>query len=335
MSLLEGDPMPHMVPNAPPNLEPAPNPDARPNPEAAPNPDALGPPPVTVATDASLNPDHAPNPDTPPNPELVPTPGAPPNPEASLPPTPTPNAPPNPEAANPDAPLNPEPAPNPDTPPNPEPAPVLQIVTTTKEKPRCRSKGEDKKRPGKLLWVHGTKRAFLERRKADWLREAEAKQADNPPDSAADAVVHEVLSDEEVAFRSTYMQTLRTRISQWYRTEYGSLLKSDASAFKDLFTGVLDGTCGGADGVITKVTAEIWEGETPEFKHECQVMLNREHELAIHAWELSLADSPTRTAEEIAVTLENAAFYLQPFANAIRERFGITTYGDVLAYTRE
>ncbi|KAF8132655.1 hypothetical protein K438DRAFT_1642249, partial [Mycena galopus ATCC 62051] len=222
----DAPPNPEAVPNpdAPLNPEPAPNPDAPPNPELAPTPDAPPNPEAVPNPDAPLNPEPAPNPDAPPNPELAPTPDAPPNPEA---------------VPNPDTPLNPEPAPNPDAPSNPEPAPVPQIVTTTKEKPRRRGKGEDKKRPGKLSWAHGTKRAFLEPRKADWLREAEAKRAgefytmvsklfvlkygyrladnedlsfdvDDPPDSAADAVVHEVLSDEEVAIRSTYMQTLRT-----------------------------------------------------------------------------------------------------------------------------
>jgi hypothetical protein len=31
------------------------------------------------------------------------------------------------------------------------------------------------------------------------------------------------------------------RIGAWYRAEYGGVLKSDQAAFKDLFTGVLDG----------------------------------------------------------------------------------------------
>jgi hypothetical protein len=31
------------------------------------------------------------------------------------------------------------------------------------------------------------------------------------------------------------------RLGNWYRGEYSSLLKSDKAAFKDLFTGVLDG----------------------------------------------------------------------------------------------
>ncbi|KAJ7876649.1 hypothetical protein B0H13DRAFT_1893562 [Mycena leptocephala] len=77
--------------------------------------------------------------------------------------------------------------------------------------------------------------------------------------------------------------------------------------------------------VVRKVTANIWEAETAAFQHECELANEREYQQMIKAWELSLADSPTRTAEEIAATLENAAFYLQPFVDAIQERFGMCT----------
>jgi hypothetical protein len=35
--------------------------------------------------------------------------------------------------------------------------------------------------------------------------------------------------------------TFGQRVGVWYRTQYGSLLKSDKTAFQELFTGVLDG----------------------------------------------------------------------------------------------
>jgi hypothetical protein len=92
--------------------------------------------------------------------------------------------------------------------------------------------------------VHGTKRTFFAGRKEEWLREAEKKQAgpfynkmaklyvkkygmdladdqdlefdtEDPPDSAADEVVHEVLPPEEQAFCAGYMKTLRT-VSEVY-----------------------------------------------------------------------------------------------------------------------
>jgi hypothetical protein len=121
------------------------------------------------------------------------------------------------------------------------------------------------------------------------------------------------------------------------------LLKSDQDAFKDLFTGVLDGAPpkpqrgrlihfysrnyydsrvksrvesrlaslkrqSGAAGeemlqtidVVSKVTNEVWEEETPEFRYEVEVAYEHECAERLKAWEASLTDSPTRTPEEIA-----------------------------------
>ncbi|KAJ6556066.1 hypothetical protein B0H19DRAFT_1376963 [Mycena capillaripes] len=271
---------------------------------------------------------------------------------------------------------------------------VLGVVTAVKEKCRRHKKGTEKAKPGKQSWVYGTKLQFFEHRKEDWLREAEAEKSgpfytkmvklyiakygyhlrddqdlgfdvEDPPDSA-DTVVHEVLDDAEKEFRALYLKNLRTRIGQWYRTTYGSLLRSEKTAFKDLFTGVLDGAppkpqrgriehfysrkfyktrvksrvearlealkrraevngkpAPEAIDIVAKVTAEVWEEESPEFRKECEIAMEREHKIAIKGWEESLADSPTRTPEEIASTLANAAYYLQPFVDAIQERFGM------------
>jgi hypothetical protein len=91
--------------------------------------------------------------------------------------------------------------------------------------------------------VYGTKKTFFEKRKQEWLRELEANRAGpfytkvaklyfkkygyhleddqdfavdiaDPPDSAADDVVHEVLSPEEVTFRAECLTKLRT-VSYW------------------------------------------------------------------------------------------------------------------------
>ncbi|KAJ7255784.1 hypothetical protein B0H12DRAFT_1232953, partial [Mycena haematopus] len=296
------------------------------------------------------------------------------------------------------------PAPDDSTPPPPPPpddsTPPADLppalVTAVKEKRGRHKKGAPKARPGKLPWVHGTKKVFFASRSEEWLRESDAHRTsafytkmaklyvkkygynladdqdlavdvEDPPDSAADEVVHEILSPEEQASRAAYHKTLRTRIGQWYRAEYGNLFKSDKAAFKDLFTGVLDGVPGKPQrsrilhfysrnfyetriksrveqrvaglkrraelsgesvptkpiDVVAKVTAEAWDEESFEFKQECEVRLEREYQAEVKAWEASLADSPTRTADEIAATLANAAFYLQPFVNAIRDRFGM------------
>jgi hypothetical protein len=52
--------------------------------------------------------------------------------------------------------------------------------------------------------------------------------------------------------------------------------------------------------VIAKVTSEVWETEQPAFQHECTLELEREYQQRLKAWEASLADSPTRTPEEMA-----------------------------------
>ncbi|KAJ6447364.1 hypothetical protein C8R47DRAFT_1231465 [Mycena vitilis] len=192
----------------------------------------------------------------------------------------------------------------------------------------------------------------------------------DPPDSAANEVVHEKRSKEETEFRAASLKTVRSRIGQWYRTNYNGLLGSDKAAFGELFTGVLDGAPPKpqrgriehfysrkfyetrvkptvderlaqmkrvalrtgkpppeAIDIISKVTAEVWEGETPSFKTECEAAFEREHQIAVRGWEASLADSPVRTAEEAASALANAAYYLQPFVDAIQERFGIVHSG--------
>jgi hypothetical protein len=90
-----------------------------------------------------------------------------------------------------------------------------------------------------LCWVHGTKKAFFVRRQAEWLCEMEAGRvgqfytklsklyvlkygydlADNedlavdtedPPDAAANIMVHEVLTAEQQVFRQAYMKKLRS-----------------------------------------------------------------------------------------------------------------------------
>jgi hypothetical protein len=81
--------------------------------------------------------------------------------------------------------------------------------------------------------------------------------------------------------------------------------------------------------VIAKVTVECWDGETEEFRQDCELAMECEYQQALKGWEASLSDTPTRTAEEIAAlvvtylvciqvadtirrTFTNAAFYLQP-----------------------
>ncbi|KAJ6589549.1 hypothetical protein B0H19DRAFT_1249078 [Mycena capillaripes] len=274
-------------------------------------------------------------------------------------------------------------------------SPPRAIVALEKTKRRRHKAGQPKAKPGKESWVHGTKLKFFGKYKEAWLTASEANTAgefytkmarlyvakygrhlndnedlavdvEDPPDSVANVVVNERLSEEETAFREQYHKNLRDRIGRWYRAQYGALLKSDKTAFKEMFTGALDGAppkpqrgqiahfysrhywdsrikaefedqweavkrnCArtGVDppaeiSVKTKVIRTCWQNETPAFKANVQAAAEREYQQALVGWKASLADSPTRSAEEIASTLDNAAFYLQPFVDAIAERFGM------------
>jgi hypothetical protein len=120
-------------------------------------------------------------------------------------------------------------------------------------------------------------------------------------------------------------------------------LKNDKAAFKELFTGVLDGAppkpqrsqithfysrhyyekrvksafdacwdslqrCARFTGekvpadiaVKNQVIKEMWDDELPEFQGEVKAAAEREYQLALVGWKASLADSPTRSAEDMA-----------------------------------
>ncbi|KAJ7736962.1 hypothetical protein DFH07DRAFT_966643 [Mycena maculata] len=258
--------------------------------------------------------------------------------------------------------------------------PHPRIVKRPKEKSVRHKKGEAKRAPGKLSWVWGTKKVFFEKRKDAWLCHAEKKDSgvfytkiaklfvlkygydlgddkdfevdvEDPPDEAAEMVMHEILPEGEGERRSAYKKNLRTRMGQWYRAKYGSLLKSEKTAFADLFTGALDGAPPKpqkpkmihyfSQKFYVSLVKEEFErrrealhrravytdivelSQTAAFKEDLKLQRDKECTAAVKGWEASLADSPTRTAEEIARNLENAAFYLQPFVDAIMERFGM------------
>jgi hypothetical protein len=49
------------------------------------------------------------------------------------------------------------------------------------------------------------------------------------------------------------------------------------------------------------VTKEVWEEQPAGFQREVQDALERDYQTALRGWKASLADSPTRTPEEMAV----------------------------------
>ncbi|KAJ7204882.1 hypothetical protein B0H12DRAFT_1243557 [Mycena haematopus] len=71
------------------------------------------------------------------------------------------------------------------------------------------------------------------------------------------------------------------------------------------------------------VTKECWAAESDDFKREVELSLEKEHAAAMEAYECAISgDAPTKP-QEYDIALHNAAYYLQPFADAARERFGM------------
>ncbi|KAJ7161947.1 hypothetical protein C8R43DRAFT_1123657 [Mycena crocata] len=75
--------------------------------------------------------------------------------------------------------------------------------------------------------------------------------------------------------------------------------------------------------VQNEMTKECWDAETPEFQAEMLRGLNKEYDIALKGWRESMADGPSRTAEEFSTSLTSAAHYLQPFCEAIEEKLGM------------
>ncbi|KAJ7289820.1 hypothetical protein C8J57DRAFT_1494238 [Mycena rebaudengoi] len=177
-----------------------------------------------------------------------------------------------------------------------------------------------------------------------------AEEVADPPDEAANVVVNERLSAEEAESRSKYHAGLRLdkeafaglftrnldgtpprpqrpQLIQFYsRKFYEDRIRV---RFEARMAGIVrraaftDDDMPAALKVRNEVTKEVWEEETEAFQQEVKTNLEREYQASLAAWKNSLADSPTKTPEEMNATLQNAAFYLQPYVDAIQERFGM------------
>ncbi|KAJ7511021.1 hypothetical protein B0H11DRAFT_1900353 [Mycena galericulata] len=75
--------------------------------------------------------------------------------------------------------------------------------------------------------------------------------------------------------------------------------------------------------VRTKCTKEAWNKETPAFQAEVIEAIKAEHKIASEAYTTAISGDVPTTAEQFNVALNNAAYYLQPFADAIHERYGM------------
>ncbi|KAJ7160853.1 hypothetical protein C8R46DRAFT_905183 [Mycena filopes] len=75
--------------------------------------------------------------------------------------------------------------------------------------------------------------------------------------------------------------------------------------------------------VQNQVIKEAWEAETLPFQEEMQAALEAEHQAALDAHANVVAGEAPTTPEEYQLALNNAGYYLQPFIDAVAERFGM------------
>ncbi|KAJ7264970.1 hypothetical protein B0H12DRAFT_1230603 [Mycena haematopus] len=189
------------------------------------------------------------------------------------------------------------------------------------------------------------------------LEEGQDVADDVDPDEDIDSLSAEVAEE-----RSQYFAKLRGKIGVWYNAQYGGAQKKrrGTKTFKQLFdkteleppAPVKSRTLHFYSRhfyaerikprVVTRwaalsrlsnppplinvrnaVTKEAWLAEMPEFRDEVMAAIEKEHDTAVEAYKIALANDVPSTAEEYSVALNNAAFYLQPFAEAARRQFGM------------
>ncbi|KAJ7129819.1 hypothetical protein C8R43DRAFT_1134082 [Mycena crocata] len=168
---------------------------------------------------------------------------------------------------------------------------------------------------------------------------------------------------EEAKRRSDYFNVLRTKIQHWFRQEYGAGAKNKAAkgvTFKRLFGATQLEVPEPSRARVTHfysrryyneriksrfmarwaalsksrsppapitvqnaVIKEAWEGETEPFKAEVKAALEAEYAAAKAAYDIAVSGETPKTPEEYQIAQDNAAYYLEPFINAIAERFGM------------
>ncbi|KAJ7327490.1 hypothetical protein DFH08DRAFT_967919 [Mycena albidolilacea] len=72
-----------------------------------------------------------------------------------------------------------------------------------------------------------------------------------------------------------------------------------------------------------QVMKEAWLAETPAFRAEISQTIDKLHAAALEMYKVALANDTPSTAEEYSIALNNAAFYLTPFAEVAQQQFGM------------
>ncbi|KAJ7603377.1 hypothetical protein DFH06DRAFT_1350237 [Mycena polygramma] len=75
--------------------------------------------------------------------------------------------------------------------------------------------------------------------------------------------------------------------------------------------------------ICNEITREVFDEENEEFHKELKRGVEAEYVAAVRAWELTRAETQTRTPAELNAALKSTVFYLEPLAEAIKEKFGL------------
>ncbi|KAJ7354690.1 hypothetical protein DFH08DRAFT_804560 [Mycena albidolilacea] len=75
--------------------------------------------------------------------------------------------------------------------------------------------------------------------------------------------------------------------------------------------------------VCNAVTREVWLAQTLAFREEVLAAIEREHKTALEAYALAVAAEAPSTPEQYDVALNNAAYYLQLFADTVHAQYGM------------
>ncbi|KAJ7105094.1 hypothetical protein C8R43DRAFT_1140885 [Mycena crocata] len=163
---------------------------------------------------------------------------------------------------------------------------------------------------------------------------------------AADAVENEdvdLLLPEVAEWRAKYFAKLRGKIGVWYNGQFGGSVekKGKPITFRKLFDATAlepphPARVAARWAVVSRlpnhpklvtvrnqVTKQAWESETEAFREEVLAALESEHKIAQEAYKVALAADSPSTPAQYDVALNNAGYYLQPFADVLHEHFGM------------
>ncbi|KAJ7088020.1 hypothetical protein B0H15DRAFT_801079 [Mycena belliarum] len=169
------------------------------------------------------------------------------------------------------------------------------------------------------------------------------------------------LPAEEAEERSQYYSVLREKIAVWFRTNCGGGSKKKSGknvSFKTLFDkpeldppaptraraqhfysrryyeerikprfearwAVVSKQPNPPAAIVVqnRVTREAWAAESPAFKAEVKAAMETEFQAAMKAHEVVVSGEAPQTPQEHQIALDQAGYYLQPFVNAVHERF--------------